>query len=267
MYRALPVDMIDTRSDARMVDQAAVTSLAESISGIGLISPIRVRAINDRWEVIAGVHRLEAHRLLGLVEIAANVIESDDLDAELAMIDENLCRTELSPADRATWTARRKAIYLIKHPETAEHVAGATAKHAAENFSAAPSFAVDTANKTGQSDRIIRMHAERGEKIIPEVIDLIRGTKLDTGSYLDKMKRLSPNDQFTAAKRDLAHQRSLEREKASSLQRRVAPMTEYEVRAKQVDILMAAWNKASPEARQEFLAQIDTPVFDRNAAA
>lgn len=48
--------------------------------------------------------------------------------------------------------------------------------------------------------------------VIQEVIELIRGTKLDTGTYLDKLKRLTPNDQFTAAKRDLAHVRSKERE-------------------------------------------------------
>jgi hypothetical protein len=31
---------------------------------------------------------------------------------------------------------------------------------------------------------------------------------------------------------------------------------------KQVASLMAAWNKAGPEARQEFLGRIDKPVMD-----
>jgi hypothetical protein len=52
-------------------------------------------------------------------------VVGDYLHAELAMIDENLCRVELSPSDRARQTARRKAIYLELHPETADHVAGA----------------------------------------------------------------------------------------------------------------------------------------------
>lgn len=34
------------------------------------------------------------------------------------MIDENLCRAEMSPAKRASQTARRKAIYIELHPET-----------------------------------------------------------------------------------------------------------------------------------------------------
>jgi hypothetical protein len=84
------------------------------------------------------------------------------------MIDENLCRAELSAADRARYTARRKAIYLEKHPETKRGVAGAEAKHgrATENFS----FAAETAKKTGTSERIVHLHAERGEKIAADVL-------------------------------------------------------------------------------------------------
>ena len=52
-----------------------------------------------------------------------HVVTDDDLHAELAMIDENLCRAELSPAERAKQTARRKAIYLIWHPETDQGLA------------------------------------------------------------------------------------------------------------------------------------------------
>lgn len=80
------------------------------------------------------------------------------------MIDENLMRAELSPADRAQQTARRKAIYLELHPETAH---GKASPNKEENFS---SFDKDTAAKTGQTDRTVRLHAERGEKVIDEVL-------------------------------------------------------------------------------------------------
>lgn len=43
-----------------------------------------------------------------------------------------------------------------------------------------------------------------GEKVIDEVIDMITGTPLDTGTYLAKIKRLPPNEQVIAARRDLA---------------------------------------------------------------
>ena len=60
MIRQLPIDQIDIRKDARAVDMATVAGLAESISAVGLINPIRVRESGGRWEVIAGVHRLTA---------------------------------------------------------------------------------------------------------------------------------------------------------------------------------------------------------------
>lgn len=211
MLRDLPTDKIFRRSDARAISLDTVSGLADSIGSVGLINPIRVRAANDGWEVIAGAHRHEACKSLGLAEITCDVVEDDDLHAELAMIDENLCRAELSPSDRARQTARRKAIYIELHPETAQHVAGAEAKHgrASDNLS----FAASTAEATGRDERTVQRDAERGEKVIDDVLDLISGTKLDTGTYLDKLKKMPPNEQMTAAKRDLALLRQAQKAK------------------------------------------------------
>lgn len=275
MIRELPIDLILARSDARAIDEATVGGLVESIGAVGLINPIRVRASGDQWEVIAGHHRLTACKRLGLAEITADIIESDDLHAELAMIDENLCRAELSPADRALQTARRKAIYLELHPETAQGTAQAAGmnrslgNNVSENF--APTFTAETAKVTGQSERLVQLNAERGEKVIPEVIEMIRGTKLDTGTYLDKIKGLRPNEQVAAAKRDLTFARQQERDKRSGLARRIAkiadaPLTDEEAAENQYAALVAAWNKAGETARQRFRDLIDAPVFDRSAA-
>lgn len=271
MIRDLPIDRIIARTDARAIDEATVGGLVDSIGTVGLINPIRVRAVGDQWEVIAGHHRLAASKRLGLADIAADVIEADDLHAELAMIDENLCRAELSPSDRARQTARRKAIYIELHPETAH---GANLEGAGVAKSATPetpAFAKATAAVTGQSPRAVRLDAERGEKVFAAAIDIIKGTPLDTGAFLDKLKKLSPSEQVFVAKRELAHIRQQQRENArTGLARRIktadAPLNDDDAREKQVAALMSAWNKASAEARTEFLARIDTPVFDRSAA-
>lgn len=213
----LPIDHIHIRPDARTLDEATVLGLSESIANVGLINAIRVRPVDDQWELIAGGHRLEAHKRLGLFEIEAVIANDDDLRAELAMIDENLCRAELSPVDRAKQTARRKAIYLELHPETAAGVAQAAGmnraigNNVAENISAT-SFDKDAAAKTGQSDRNVRLYAERGEKIADDVLAYIQDTELDTVTYLDKLKRLWVSDQMDVAKRDLADRRRKDRE-------------------------------------------------------
>jgi hypothetical protein len=105
------------------------------------------------------------------------------------MIDENLCRAELSPADRARQTFRRKEIFKAIHgPAKANSAKAANAVMGRgdvnENISS--TFTTDTAKVTGLNERTIQLHAERGEKVIAEVLDMVRGTKLDTGVYLDK---------------------------------------------------------------------------------
>lgn len=271
MLANLPIDKIILRGDARSVAPASVAALEASIAEVGLINPIRVRAVSDGWEVVAGVHRLQAHRNLGLVEIAAFVVTDDDLHAELAMIDENLCRAELGPSERAQQTARRKAIYLELHPQT-EHGANAGGPSGQFVHTATKSFADETAKITGTDARTVRRDAERGEKVFEGALALIKGTPLDTGVFLDKLKKQTPSEQIAVVKRELAWLKQQQRESAKKgIARRVVkladePLNDEEAREKQVAALMAAWNKASAEARQEFLDRIDTPVFDRSAA-
>jgi ParB-like chromosome segregation protein Spo0J len=201
-FTSLPIEQLHRRADARPLNDAVLRVLTESIEEIGLVNPIRVRPDGDGYEVIAGAHRFAACDLIGLHEIPCFIVNDDDVRAELAMIDENLMRAELSASERATQTARRKAIYLKLHPETAQHVAGGKARQdaASDNLS----FASETANATGRDKRTVQRDAERGEKVIPEVMRTIAGTKLDTGAYLDKLKRVPPEAQAETVKRDLA---------------------------------------------------------------
>lgn len=46
-----------------------------------------------------------------------------------------------------------------------------------------------------------------------------------------------------------------------------APLADHDVVTVQFNALMAAWNRAGPEAREMFQAEIDGPVFDRTRAA
>ena len=88
------------------------------------------------------------------------------------MIDENLCRFDLSPSERAWSTDRRKAIYVKLHPETEHGLAGAVGKHGAvANLATAKAkadrFTKDTAKRTGRSERSIhcRMPKPHGQEI------------------------------------------------------------------------------------------------------
>ncbi|WP_412032822.1 ParB/RepB/Spo0J family partition protein [Nitratireductor aquimarinus] len=203
----LAVDMLHRRKDARPLNDAILPSLCDSIEEIGVVNPIRVRRDGDGYEVIAGAHRFAACDLIGLRQVPCIIVDDDDLHAELAMIDENLMRAELSASERASSTARRKAIYLELHPETAKEAFKGNQYVATDNLSVA-SFSAETAKATGKDERTIRRDAERGEKVVPEAMNKIAGTKLDTGAYLDRIKNLSPDEQVKAVERDVVAPRA-----------------------------------------------------------
>jgi len=89
-----------------------VNELVESIKQIGLLNPI---LINSKNELVAGLHRLEAYKVLGYDDIEANVVT---LQQELAEIDENLIRNVLTAFVFDLQLARRKEIYESLYPET-----------------------------------------------------------------------------------------------------------------------------------------------------
>jgi ParB/RepB/Spo0J family partition protein len=193
------IDNIDIGFRLRDVDQAKVDAIKASIGEIGLRTPITVRPLpNGKFGLVAGAHRLTAVQQTGGLSIECIVSDSDDVDAELWEIDENLCRADLSPTDKAIFTHRRKDLYLQKHPETAHGVnQHSRSRQVGDSSEPEPKrFTTATAEATGQSERAVQRDAERGERISEQALRRIRGTGLDTGVTLDKLKRLSPEQQM-----------------------------------------------------------------------
>ncbi|AWI57165.1 MT-A70 family methyltransferase [Sinorhizobium fredii] len=199
---ALRIDQIHVGYRLREVDPEKVTAIKASIEEIGLRTPVSVvgPAIAagtplQMVTLVAGAHRLEAMKQLGREYIAAIIRNEDDLDAELWEIDENLCRAELTPADRALFVFRRKEIYLMKYPETG-HGGDRASRQVGDLKADEPKrFTTATAEATGQSERAIQRDAERGEKISEKALRMLRGTRHDKGTVLDRLKSLRDEEQ------------------------------------------------------------------------
>ena len=56
-------------------------------------------------------------------------------------------------------------------------------------------FASETATATGISKRSINRSVSRVEAIPGDIRAIIKGTKLDTGTYLDSLKGMEPDEQ------------------------------------------------------------------------
>ena len=85
----------------RALDRPTVERLKESISKIGLKTPISVRSSAQGWTLVAGRHRLEACIELGMGEIPVLAERGSELGARLWEIAENLHRAELTALERA----------------------------------------------------------------------------------------------------------------------------------------------------------------------
>ncbi|RAZ94983.1 chromosome partitioning protein ParB, partial [Klebsiella oxytoca] len=88
----------------READPEGVQELVDSISKVGLLNPI---TIDREHTLIAGLHRLEAAKLLGWAEIECNVSSLEGLQAELAEIDENFVRADLETLEFGKLLLRR----------------------------------------------------------------------------------------------------------------------------------------------------------------
>ncbi len=84
-----------------VIDDGAITELAESLREHGLVQPIVVRQLGDRYQLIAGQRRLAAAKRVGWAGILARVLEVDDRQmAEIAIV-ENLQRRDLDALEKA----------------------------------------------------------------------------------------------------------------------------------------------------------------------
>src|ERR1035437_8335436 len=80
----------------RDLNAETVRTLADSSEKLGLRHPITVRRRNGGYILVAGRHRVEAYKMLGLDNIPASIATTSDDDARLWEIAENLHRAELT---------------------------------------------------------------------------------------------------------------------------------------------------------------------------
>lgn len=95
-------DILPNRFQPRIrFDEEKLEELAESIGKYGVIQPIVVRPIGNKFEIIAGERRYKASKLASKSTIPAIVVNLSDKDSEEIALLENVQRQELSPIEEA----------------------------------------------------------------------------------------------------------------------------------------------------------------------
>lgn len=187
----------------RKLREDVVAELAESIRDVGLIHPLLIRRPGGHLvpHLVAGWHRLEAVKQLGWELVPCCTLDGDDVLAELNEIDENLARADLTPAERAAHTGRRKELYEQLHPETRNGAIGGGHTQLRQPGEAAPAMKRYTAT-TKRSERTAQREAARAKRV-PRITDAI-GTSLDQGEELDALGKLPAEQQDELLDRAMA---------------------------------------------------------------
>ena len=95
-------DIIPNRFQPREIfNNNELNELAESIKQHGVIQPIIVRKVGDKYEIIAGERRFRASQIAGKETIPALVRDIDDKEVAKIALLENLQRSNLTPIEEA----------------------------------------------------------------------------------------------------------------------------------------------------------------------
>ena len=100
--------------------EEALDELARSIKASGIIQPIVVRPIGNRFQLIAGERRWRAAQRAGLTKASAIVRQvSDELALEMTLV-ENIQREDLNPIEAARAFERLMAEFELTQESVAE---------------------------------------------------------------------------------------------------------------------------------------------------
>ena len=129
------LDKLIAREDQprKNFDDASLEELANSIKADGVIQPIVVRKVDDKYEIIAGERRFRASKLAGLEKVPVVVKNVTDRKArELALV-ENIQREDLNPIEEAISLKTLMEEYKLTQQELSD-IIGKSRSYIANNL-------------------------------------------------------------------------------------------------------------------------------------
>ena len=116
-------DIIPNRFQPREIfDEEELNKLADSIKQHGVIEPILVRPVSNKYEIIAGERRYKASVLAGLTKIPALVKQMDDKESSIVAFIENEHRADVSVIEEARTINRILKSNNMKQEELAHEL-------------------------------------------------------------------------------------------------------------------------------------------------
>lgn len=112
----------DKEQPRKSFDEEALNELASSIKQFGVLSPIVVVKIEDKYQIVAGERRWRAAKIAGIPKIPAIVRTLDAQNRLELSIIENAQREDLNAIELATAYAKLKEQFNMDNAQVAERI-------------------------------------------------------------------------------------------------------------------------------------------------
>jgi ParB family chromosome partitioning protein len=117
----VPVEVIEHNpyQPRKTFDDDELASLSASIRIHGVLQPLVVRQVGERYQLIAGERRLRAARQAGLSAVPVTVVDFNDQQVLEAALVENIQRSDLNPIEKAQGFKDYLTRYEMTHEQLA----------------------------------------------------------------------------------------------------------------------------------------------------
>jgi ParB family chromosome partitioning protein len=184
-----------------------ITELTRSIEEEGVLQPILVRAVKEKYEIIVGSRRFSAAKAAGLKSIPAIIKEMNDGEAIVASLTENIQRGDLQPEEEAN--AIKKLVGIYRSNREVARVLGLSEGTIRMKLSV-----LELVPKLRKQMRIKYAPPQR-EREKEEALPFEHATMIAEAFRTEEIKRLPKEER---------------EEKQVSIARAIAPLPQYEAR-------------------------------------
>lgn len=205
-------DILPNRFQPRLhFDEQKLEDLADSIRRYGVIQPIVVRQIGNKYEIIAGERRFKASKLANKETIPAIILNLSDRDSEEIALLENIQREDLTPIEEAVSYKRILDIGYITQEKLAKQLGKSQSSIANKIRLLNLADAVQDALLHGKiSERharsLLRLHDNRAQE---DLLNKIINERLTVKMTDKEIERILEDDESTGEEKKIVPPKSL----------------------------------------------------------
>lgn len=120
----VPLDKIEQNpwQPRKSFDADELASLSASVKTHGILQPLVVRSVGDRYQLIAGERRLRAAQQAGLSTVPVRVVDFNDQQVLEAALVENIQRSDLNPIEKAQGFKEHLDRFELNHEQLAQRL-------------------------------------------------------------------------------------------------------------------------------------------------